>query len=124
NIIFRCGPFWRCYITPLGVSDFLLEEVDAFLALEDDSTSPKVDHSYYDTKEDILLLEAFLDDDPSLPLPTQGMYLPKIRKELKNYEAKNDKSSVDEPPKEFLDFEDSCMGFCPSITGSLLPQLY
>nr|GFC05800.1 reverse transcriptase domain-containing protein [Tanacetum cinerariifolium] len=29
-------------------SDFLLEEVDAFLALEDDPTSRGVDHSYYD----------------------------------------------------------------------------
>ncbi|GJV38899.1 reverse transcriptase domain-containing protein [Tanacetum coccineum] len=29
-------------------SDFLLEEVDAFLALEDDPTSLEVDHSYYD----------------------------------------------------------------------------
>nr|GEV46708.1 reverse transcriptase domain-containing protein [Tanacetum cinerariifolium] len=25
---------------------------------------------------------------------------------------------------EFLDFEDSCSGFCPSITGSSLPQLH
>ncbi|GJZ46343.1 reverse transcriptase domain-containing protein [Tanacetum coccineum] len=33
-------------LTPFGDSDFLLEEVDAFLALEDDPTSPKVDHSY------------------------------------------------------------------------------
>nr|GEZ46670.1 reverse transcriptase domain-containing protein [Tanacetum cinerariifolium] len=33
-------------LTPFGDSDFLLEEVDAFLALEDDSTSPEVDHSY------------------------------------------------------------------------------
>ncbi|GJR24123.1 hypothetical protein Tco_0972650 [Tanacetum coccineum] len=31
-----------------GDSDFLLEEVDAFLALEDDPTSPEVDDSYYD----------------------------------------------------------------------------
>nr|GEY14203.1 reverse transcriptase domain-containing protein [Tanacetum cinerariifolium] len=62
-------------LTPFGDSDFLLEEVDAFLALEDDPTSPKVDHSYYDTEGDILLLEAFLKDDPSLPPPTQGMYL-------------------------------------------------
>nr|GEY76628.1 reverse transcriptase domain-containing protein [Tanacetum cinerariifolium] len=30
-------------LTPLGNSDFLLEEVDAFLALEDDPTSPEVD---------------------------------------------------------------------------------
>nr|GEX19608.1 reverse transcriptase domain-containing protein [Tanacetum cinerariifolium] len=57
-------------LTPFGDSDFLLEEVDAFLALEDDPTSPEVDHSYYDTKGDILLLEAFLNDDLSLPHPT------------------------------------------------------
>ncbi|GKE29648.1 reverse transcriptase domain-containing protein [Tanacetum coccineum] len=30
-------------LTPFGDSDFLLEEVDAFLALEDDPTSPEVD---------------------------------------------------------------------------------
>ncbi|GJW69141.1 reverse transcriptase domain-containing protein [Tanacetum coccineum] len=84
-------------LTPFGDSDFLLEEVNAFLALEDDPTSPEVDHSYYDSEGDILLLEAFLNDDPSLPPPTQGMYLPEIRKELKIYEAKNDKSLIDEP---------------------------
>nr|GEU50280.1 reverse transcriptase domain-containing protein [Tanacetum cinerariifolium] len=53
--------------------DFILEEVDAFLALEDDPTSPK---------GDILLLEAFLNDDPSLPPPNQGNYLPEV--ELKD----------------------------------------
>nr|GEX95872.1 reverse transcriptase domain-containing protein [Tanacetum cinerariifolium] len=57
-------------------SDFLLEEVDALLALEDDSTSPEVDQSYYDQEGDILLLEAFLNDDPSLPPPNQEKYLP------------------------------------------------
>nr|GFA02165.1 reverse transcriptase domain-containing protein [Tanacetum cinerariifolium] len=60
-------------LTPFGDSDFLLEEVDAFLALEDDPTSPEVDHSYYDPEGDILLLEAFLNDDPSLPPPNQGI---------------------------------------------------
>nr|GEZ92759.1 reverse transcriptase domain-containing protein [Tanacetum cinerariifolium]GEZ93196.1 reverse transcriptase domain-containing protein [Tanacetum cinerariifolium] len=60
-------------LTPFGDSDFLLEEVDAFLALEDDATSPKVNHSYYDPKGDILLLESFLNDDPSLPPPNQGI---------------------------------------------------
>ncbi|GJU68577.1 reverse transcriptase domain-containing protein [Tanacetum coccineum] len=70
-------------LTPFGDSDFLLEEVDAFLAIEDDPTSLKVDDSYYDPEGDILLLEAFLNDDPSLPPPTQGNYLPEIRKELK-----------------------------------------
>ncbi|GKA66984.1 hypothetical protein Tco_0766792 [Tanacetum coccineum] len=47
---------------------------------------------------DILLLESFLNDDPSPP-PNQGNYLPKIRKELKIYKAKTDKSSIDEPPE-------------------------
>nr|GEY03605.1 reverse transcriptase domain-containing protein [Tanacetum cinerariifolium] len=46
---------------------------------------------------DILLLEAFLHDDPSLTPPTQGMYLPQIQKELTICKAKNDKSSIDEP---------------------------
>ncbi|GKD65895.1 hypothetical protein Tco_1308003, partial [Tanacetum coccineum] len=79
--------------------DFLLKEVDAFLALEDDPTSPEVDHSYYDPEEDILLLESFLNDDPSLSPPTQGNYMPEIKKELKVCEAKTDKSSIDEPPE-------------------------
>ncbi|GJW58148.1 reverse transcriptase domain-containing protein [Tanacetum coccineum] len=57
-------------LTPFKDSDFLLEEVDAFLALEDDPTSPEVDDSYYDPEGDILLLESFLNDDPSLPPPT------------------------------------------------------
>nr|GEZ18961.1 reverse transcriptase domain-containing protein [Tanacetum cinerariifolium] len=69
-------------LTPFGNSDFLLEEVDAFLAIEDDPTSPKVDQSYLDHEGDILLLEAFLNDDPSLPLPNQGNYLPEV--ELKD----------------------------------------
>ncbi|GJV81159.1 reverse transcriptase domain-containing protein [Tanacetum coccineum] len=86
-------------LTPFGDSDFLLEEVDAFLAIEDDPTSPEVDDSYYDPEGDILLLESFLNDDPSLPPPTQGNYLPEIRKELKVCEAKTDKSSIDEPPE-------------------------
>nr|GEV21682.1 reverse transcriptase domain-containing protein [Tanacetum cinerariifolium] len=80
-------------------SDFLLEEVDAFLALEDDPTSPEVDQSYVNTEGDILLLEAFVNDDPLLPPPSQGNYLPQVRKKLKICEAKSDKSSIDEPPK-------------------------
>nr|GEU71961.1 reverse transcriptase domain-containing protein [Tanacetum cinerariifolium] len=84
-------------LTLFGDSDFLLEEVDAFLALEDDPTSTEVDHSYFDPERDILLLEAFLNDDPSLPHPNQGNYLPEVRKELKICEAKSDKSSIDEP---------------------------
>ncbi|GJS87347.1 reverse transcriptase domain-containing protein [Tanacetum coccineum] len=86
-------------LTLFGDNDFLLEEVDAFLALEDDPTSPEVNDSYYDPEGDILLLKAFLKDDPSLPPPTQGNYLLEIQKELKVCEAKTDKSSIDEPPK-------------------------
>nr|GEY18015.1 reverse transcriptase domain-containing protein [Tanacetum cinerariifolium] len=86
-------------LTPFGDSDFLLEEVDAFLALEDDPTSSEFDHSYFDTEGYILLLKAFLNDDTSLPPPTQEKYLPQVRKELRICEAKNDKSTIDEPPK-------------------------
>nr|GEU38417.1 reverse transcriptase domain-containing protein [Tanacetum cinerariifolium] len=56
-------------LTPFGDSDFLLEEFDAFLALENDPTSP------------------------------EGMNFPQVQKELKICEAKNDKSSIDEPPE-------------------------
>ncbi|GJY66917.1 reverse transcriptase domain-containing protein [Tanacetum coccineum] len=70
-------------LTPFGDSDFLLEEVDAFLALEDDPTSPEVDHSYYDSEGDILLLEAFLNDDPSLPLILKEIICLKFKKNLK-----------------------------------------
>nr|GEV77621.1 reverse transcriptase domain-containing protein [Tanacetum cinerariifolium] len=64
-------------------SDFLLEEVDAFLALEDDPTSLEVDHSYVDTKGDILLLEAFLNDDPSLPIKIKETICLKFERNLK-----------------------------------------
>nr|GEZ44392.1 reverse transcriptase domain-containing protein [Tanacetum cinerariifolium] len=51
----------------------VFKEVDAFQALEDDPTSPKVDQSYE--------------------------IMPQVRKEPKICEAKIDKSSIDEPPK-------------------------
>nr|GEZ92290.1 reverse transcriptase domain-containing protein [Tanacetum cinerariifolium] len=89
----------------IDVIDMACEEysqevlVDAFLAIEDDPTAPEVDQSYLDPERDILLLEAFLNDDPSLPPPSQGNYLAEVRKELKIREAKSDKSSIDEPPE-------------------------
>nr|GEU71506.1 reverse transcriptase domain-containing protein [Tanacetum cinerariifolium] len=77
-------------LTPFRDSDFLLEETDAFLAIKDESISLEINDSYYDSKGDILLLEEFLNDDPSSPpLPPQ---------ELKVIEPKNEKSSIDEPP--------------------------
>ncbi|GJW55441.1 hypothetical protein Tco_0099526 [Tanacetum coccineum] len=86
-------------LTPFGDSDFLFEEVDAFLAFKDDPTLPEVDDSYYDPEGDILLLESFLNDDPSLSPPTQENYLPEFQKELKVCEAKTNKSSINEPPE-------------------------
>nr|GEZ76768.1 hypothetical protein [Tanacetum cinerariifolium] len=69
--------------------------IDVF---EDEPTSSEFHQSYLDPEGDILLLELFLNDDPSLPPPNQRNYLPEVRKELKICEAKSDKSSVDEPP--------------------------
>nr|GEZ38354.1 reverse transcriptase domain-containing protein [Tanacetum cinerariifolium] len=51
-------------LTPFENSDFLLEEVDAFLAIEHDPSSPEFYHPYLDPEGDIVLLEAFLNDDP------------------------------------------------------------
>ncbi|GJR03104.1 reverse transcriptase domain-containing protein [Tanacetum coccineum] len=75
-------------LNPFGDIDFLLEETDAFLAIEDDSISPKIDDFYYDSEGGIRLLKEFLNDDPSSPLPP---------KELKFVEPKIEKSSIDEP---------------------------
>nr|GEY30019.1 reverse transcriptase domain-containing protein [Tanacetum cinerariifolium] len=62
-------------LTPFGDSDFLVfEEANAFLGLEDNPNSPKINPLYYDPERDILLLEA-------------------------NLNTKTVKSSVDEPPE-------------------------
>nr|GEX59334.1 reverse transcriptase domain-containing protein [Tanacetum cinerariifolium] len=87
-------------LTPFGDSDFLLfEEADAFLGLEDDPNSAKVNPLYYDPEGDILLLEAILNSEPLLPLLNHEQYMPSFNKELKVCEAKTIKSSVDEPPE-------------------------
>nr|GEV02355.1 reverse transcriptase domain-containing protein [Tanacetum cinerariifolium] len=70
-------------LTPFGDSDFLLEEVDAFLTFDDDPTSSEVDQSYFDSEGDILLLEAFLNDDPSLPPSNQKIICLKFKRNLK-----------------------------------------
>nr|GEU90048.1 reverse transcriptase domain-containing protein [Tanacetum cinerariifolium] len=85
-------------LTPFGNNDFLLEDVDAFLAIEDEPTSSQFQQSYLDPEGDILLLEAFLNDDPSSPPPIRRNHLFEVRKELKMCEAETEKSSVDEPP--------------------------
>nr|GEZ67562.1 reverse transcriptase domain-containing protein [Tanacetum cinerariifolium] len=77
----------------------LFEEADAFLSLEDDPNSSKINPFYYDPEGDILLLEAILNNEPLPPLPNHEQYLPSFKKELKVCEAKTVKSSVDEPPE-------------------------
>nr|GEZ38340.1 reverse transcriptase domain-containing protein [Tanacetum cinerariifolium] len=91
-------------LTPFRNSDFLLEEPNEFLALEDNPTLPKVNQTYVDTEGEILLLEAFLNDHPLLPPPNQENYFPQVHKELKICEAKSDKSSIDEPPEVELKY--------------------
>nr|GEV14868.1 reverse transcriptase domain-containing protein [Tanacetum cinerariifolium] len=87
-------------LTPFRDSDFLLfEEANAFLGLEDDPDSPKINPFYYDPEEDILLLEAILNCEPLPPLPNHKQYMHSYKKELKVCEAKTVKSSVDEPPE-------------------------
>nr|GFA31249.1 hypothetical protein [Tanacetum cinerariifolium] len=87
-------------LTPFGDSTFLLfEEADAFLGLEDDPNSSKINPFYYDPKGDILLLETSLNSKPLPPLPNHEQYLPSFKKELKVCEAKTFKSFVDEPPE-------------------------
>nr|GEW24287.1 hypothetical protein [Tanacetum cinerariifolium] len=55
-----------------GNNDFLLEEVNAFLAIEDEPTSPEFYQPYLDPEGDILLLEAFLNDNRSV---LHGIYI-------------------------------------------------
>nr|GEZ81392.1 hypothetical protein [Tanacetum cinerariifolium] len=59
-------------LTPSRESDFFLEEVDAFLAVEDEPTSSQFPKSYLDPEWDILLLEAFLNDDHSSDFKTNS----------------------------------------------------
>nr|GFC11076.1 reverse transcriptase domain-containing protein [Tanacetum cinerariifolium] len=95
-IVFATSPT----LTPFGYSDFLLfEEADAFLGLEDDPDSLKINPFYYDSEGEILLLEAILNSEPSPPLPNQEQNLPSFKEELKAYEAQTVKSSIDEPPE-------------------------
>nr|GFB02741.1 reverse transcriptase domain-containing protein [Tanacetum cinerariifolium] len=76
--------------TPFGDSDFLLEETNAFLAIDDVPISLEIDDHYYDSEGEILFIEEFLNDDPLSP--------PLLPQELKVVEPTNEKSSIDKPP--------------------------
>nr|GEZ22000.1 reverse transcriptase domain-containing protein [Tanacetum cinerariifolium] len=53
-------------LTPFDASDLLLmEETDAFIAIDDEPISSNIDATYYDPEGDILILEALLNNDPN-----------------------------------------------------------
>nr|GEV83557.1 hypothetical protein [Tanacetum cinerariifolium] len=85
-------------LTPFDASDFLLlEEADAFSAIDDEPISSNIDATYYDPEGDILILEALLNNDPK-PLSNQKDFFPTFHKDLKVVEPKN-QSEEDEPPE-------------------------
>nr|GFD27946.1 reverse transcriptase domain-containing protein [Tanacetum cinerariifolium] len=49
-------------LTPFEGSNFILEEIDAYL--KDESISPEIDHADCDPEEDICLIEKLLNNDP------------------------------------------------------------
>ncbi|GJU56990.1 hypothetical protein Tco_1234756 [Tanacetum coccineum] len=77
--------------TPFGDSDFLLEETEAFLSL-DDLIPLGIDNGIYDSEGDILFLEELLNEDPTLNLPHIPLLVCLIN------ETKKIKSSRDDPP--------------------------
>nr|GEY79980.1 reverse transcriptase domain-containing protein [Tanacetum cinerariifolium] len=75
-------------LTPFDASDFLLlEEADAFIAIDDKPISSNIDATYYDPEGDILILEALLNNDPE-PLSNQKDFFPTLHKDLKVIEPK------------------------------------
>nr|GEZ77818.1 reverse transcriptase domain-containing protein [Tanacetum cinerariifolium] len=87
-------------LTPFNESDFLLlEEADAFIAIDDEPISLEFNATYYDPEGDILILDALLNNDPEPPPSNQKDYFPSNHKDLKVVEPKNNKSSDDEPPE-------------------------
>nr|GEX93722.1 reverse transcriptase domain-containing protein [Tanacetum cinerariifolium] len=74
-------------LTPFEGSDFILEEIEAYL--KDDSVSPEIDHANCGQEGDICLIEKLLNNDPfQLPLM-----------DLNQEEVAKAKSSIEEPPK-------------------------
>ncbi|GJR67114.1 hypothetical protein Tco_0013179 [Tanacetum coccineum] len=89
-------------LTLFGDSDFLLlEEANAFIAINDEPISWEIDATYYDPEGDILVLEALLNSEPLPPLPNH-----------KDFIHRNRKNS---PPPKLLKLK-------PSYQGSKVPQ--
>nr|GFA96580.1 reverse transcriptase domain-containing protein [Tanacetum cinerariifolium] len=81
-------------LTPFSESDFLLlEEADAFIAIDDEPISSNIDA----LDGDILIPEALLNNDPE-PLSNQKNFFPTLHKDRKVVEPKN-QFEEDEPPE-------------------------
>nr|GEV03166.1 reverse transcriptase domain-containing protein [Tanacetum cinerariifolium] len=85
---------------------FNLDQTSRYSANYNDMTEKRIDvidMSCEEYSQEVLgghtYLRSILNDDPSLPPPNQGNYMPEVRKELKICEAKSEKSSIDEPPE-------------------------
>nr|GFC16426.1 DNA-directed DNA polymerase [Tanacetum cinerariifolium] len=86
-------------LTPFSASDFLLlEEADAFIAIDDEPISSNIDATYYDPEGDILILEALMNNDPE-PLSNQKDFFSTLHKDLKVVEPKDQSFEEDEPPE-------------------------
>nr|GEU62766.1 reverse transcriptase domain-containing protein [Tanacetum cinerariifolium] len=72
-------------LTPFEGSDFILEEIEAYL--KDESISPEINHANCDPKGDICLIEKLLNNDPFQLHPM----------DLKQGETAKEKSSIEEP---------------------------
>nr|GFC32800.1 hypothetical protein [Tanacetum cinerariifolium] len=82
-------PIFSQNLTPFNASDFLLlEEADAFIAIDDEPVSSNIDATYYDPEGYILILEALLNNDPEPP-SNQKDYFLTLHKYLKVVEPKN-----------------------------------
>nr|GEY16914.1 reverse transcriptase domain-containing protein [Tanacetum cinerariifolium] len=73
------------------------EEVDAFIAIDDEPISSNIDATYYDLEGDILILEALLNNDLE-PLSNQKDFFSILHKDLKVIEPKT-QAEEDEPPE-------------------------
>nr|GEU69204.1 reverse transcriptase domain-containing protein [Tanacetum cinerariifolium] len=94
----------------LSGSDFILEEIEAYL--KDESISPEIDHANCDLEGDICLIEKLLNND-QFQLPPM---------DLKQGEVVKAKSSIEEPLKlELKTYHGNCLenhrhqGYCPSV---------
>nr|GEZ76973.1 reverse transcriptase domain-containing protein [Tanacetum cinerariifolium] len=75
-------------LTPFSENDFLLlEEADAFIAIDDEPISSNIDATYYDPEVDILILEALFNNDPE-PLSNQKDFFSTLYKDLKEFDFK------------------------------------